>query len=72
MSENQKNDTPGFTCPNCKSFIPLDIETLLMDGDITCPKCRTTFKLDNPPSRDILEKLKSVDKALKKNKGKIQ
>ena len=55
----------GIPCPECKSFIPMSIMQLLTEQVFKCPNCGLTIYLDKDQSKESMEALSKLDKAIK-------
>lgn len=44
--EEDRQKTPGISCPNCGKFIPITITELLTAPRIRCPYCLSVIAID--------------------------
>ena len=71
----QTPKTAGLPCPECKTIIPISLDSLLAERNFRCPNsdCRLVVSLDRSQSRDALDaamKLKAgLDAAKRKQPG---
>ena len=61
MNPSKNQQPPGFSCPNCNFFIEVSLESLLLEGNQTCPSCQTSFSMDRSESKDALDLMNKLN-----------
>ena len=64
--KDNKQQTPGLACPNCKNLIPITIHQLLEVKSIFCPICGLRLSLDKKSSDKAKDVLRKIEEAQKK------
>ncbi|MCD7969067.1 MAG: hypothetical protein LUF87_01775 [Alistipes sp.] len=64
MAESKVQQKPtGFECPSCKGFIPVAMHQLLSSGEIQCPNCSLTLRVNRQQSKKAVAALEKVNEA---------
>lgn len=59
---------PGINCPQCGHKFPVSIEILLTSQAIYCPACNLKLELNREKSKEALEAMEKVYRAINKTK----
>jgi len=61
---NQSTHQPGFNCPECSYFIPIDLTILLSSNPIRCPACLLELHLNREESQEGLAAIQKIADAM--------
>ena len=52
------NRPSGMPCPQCKGFIPISMQQIIMESSVVCPHCGLRLNINHPESQPAIEALK--------------
>ena len=52
------NRPSGMPCPQCKGFIPISMQQIIMESSVVCPHCGLRLNINHQESQPAIEALK--------------